>query len=106
MKGESDKAISGETIVVLLILLSIALAGSLCCLIMTISNLRAVSKLAESGGLSEFPPVSVIVPARNEERNICACVSSLLRQDYPDFEVIAVNDHSEDGTGEIPPDYF
>jgi chlorobactene glucosyltransferase len=47
------------------------------------------------------PRISVCVPARNEERGIRACLQSLLDQDYPDFEVIAVDDHSTDRTGEI-----
>ncbi|MFN3385107.1 MAG: glycosyltransferase [Candidatus Thermochlorobacter sp.] len=47
------------------------------------------------------PFVSILVPARNEERNIERCVSSLLAQDYPHFEVIVLNDHSSDRTGEI-----
>jgi len=46
------------------------------------------------------PKVSVLVPARNEERNICRCIRSLLAQDYPDFEVIVVDD-SEDSTWNI-----
>ncbi len=46
----------------------------------------------------EWPPVSIIVPARNEERNIVACVESLLAQEYPDFEVIVVDDASTDAT--------
>jgi chlorobactene glucosyltransferase len=45
--------------------------------------------------------VSIIVPARNEERNIRRCVTSLLEQDYPYFEVIVVDDGSTDGTGAI-----
>jgi chlorobactene glucosyltransferase len=48
-----------------------------------------------------FPRVSVLVPARNEERNIEACVTSLLGQDYPDFEVIVLDDHSTDNTPKI-----
>ena len=47
------------------------------------------------------PRISVCVPARNEERGVSACLQSLLDQNYPDFEVIAVNDHSTDGTGDI-----
>jgi chlorobactene glucosyltransferase len=47
------------------------------------------------------PRISVCVPARNEERGIKACLQSLLDQDYPDFEVVAVDDHSSDRTGEI-----
>jgi chlorobactene glucosyltransferase len=50
----------------------------------------------------EQPPlVSIIVPARNEAHQIVACVQSLLTQDYPRFEVIAVDDCSEDDTGAI-----
>lgn len=46
----------------------------------------------------ELPRVSIIVPARNEEHNIRRCVTSLLEQDYPDYEVIVVDDASTDGT--------
>lgn len=50
----------------------------------------------------ENPPlVSIIVPARNEAGQIATCVRSLLAQDYPRFEVIAVDDCSEDETGKI-----
>ena len=44
------------------------------------------------------PPVSILVPAHNEERSIAESVRSLLRLDYPEFEVIVVNDGSSDGT--------
>lgn len=47
------------------------------------------------------PRVSVIVPARNEEEFIERCLDSLISQDYEDYEIIAVNDSSEDRTGEI-----
>lgn len=45
-----------------------------------------------------IPNVSVIVPARNEQRNIRRCVISLLEQDYDSFEVIVVDDGSTDET--------
>jgi chlorobactene glucosyltransferase len=51
--------------------------------------------------IRRFPQVSVIVPARNEERYIARCLDSLLGQDYPNFEIIAINDSSTDRTGEI-----
>ena len=51
--------------------------------------------------VSNPPFVSILVPARNEEVNIKQCVSSLLNQDYPNYEVIVLNDSSEDKTGEI-----
>ena len=47
------------------------------------------------------PLVSVIVPARNEARNIASCLTSLLASTYPRMEVIMVNDHSTDATGSI-----
>jgi len=47
------------------------------------------------------PKVSIIVPARNEERDIEASLVSLLELDYSNYEVIAVNDRSADRTGEI-----
>jgi glycosyltransferase involved in cell wall biosynthesis len=47
------------------------------------------------------PRVSVIVPARDEEADIGACLTSLAAMDYPALEVVAVNDRSTDRTGEI-----
>ena len=52
-------------------------------------------------GVSDLPAVSLIVAAKDEQDNIQACVESLLRQDYPNLQIIAVNDRSEDRTGEI-----
>lgn len=50
--------------------------------------------------------VSVIVCARNEEHNLRPYLQSLLTQDYPLYEVIVVNDGSEDGTREVIEDYM
>ncbi len=47
------------------------------------------------------PKVSVIVPARNEEKLISKCLDSLLEQDYENYEIIAIDDSSEDDTGKI-----
>lgn len=55
---------------------------------------------------NNFPRVSIIVPARNEEKHIRKCVDSLLKQDYPDFEIILVNDESSDKTLEIMKEYI
>jgi biofilm PGA synthesis N-glycosyltransferase PgaC len=48
--------------------------------------------------LRECPPVSFLVPCHNEGENADETIGSLLRQDYPEFEVIAVNDASSDDT--------
>jgi len=49
----------------------------------------------------ELPGVSVLVAARNEEDNVEAALSSLLNLDYPDLEVVFVDDRSTDRTAEI-----
>ncbi len=56
-----------------------------------------------TGELKNFPFISVIVPARNEEGNIRQCIESIAKNKYPKdrFEVIAVNDRSTDSTGKI-----
>jgi chlorobactene glucosyltransferase len=50
---------------------------------------------------SPAPLISLIVPARNEERNIARCVAAALAQDYPNYEVIVLDDRSTDSTPEI-----
>jgi chlorobactene glucosyltransferase len=47
---------------------------------------------------NDLPFLSIIVPARNEEKNIENCIKSLLAQNYPHFEVIAIDDNSTDNT--------
>ncbi len=47
------------------------------------------------------PRLSIIVPACNEEEHIAETLSRLLALDYGNYEVIAVNDRSTDGTGEV-----
>ncbi|MGB9149967.1 MAG: poly-beta-1,6-N-acetyl-D-glucosamine synthase [Burkholderiales bacterium] len=51
--------------------------------------------------LSSYPKVSLVVPCFNEGAQVRDTVGNLLAHNYPDFEVIAVNDGSRDDTGEI-----
>ncbi len=44
------------------------------------------------------PPITLIAPAHNEEKSICVAVRNLLDLDYPQLEVIVVNDGSDDST--------
>ncbi len=62
---------------------------------------RKMPQLSVSEPL-ELPPLSIIIPARNEERNLRRLLPSLLGQNYPgDMEIIVVDDHSLDGTAEL-----
>ena len=47
------------------------------------------------------PLVSVVVPARDEAHNVARCLASLLATDWPRVEIVVVDDHSADGTGDI-----
>ncbi len=51
------------------------------------------------------PFISILVPAKNEEVNLEACLKALLRQNYPAKEIIVINDHSVDRTGQILSEY-
>ncbi len=79
-------------------LLLVALFGALGSVLL---NLVCFSGLKEARPDHDAPLVSILVPARNEEKNIADCVQSLLAQDYPFCEVIVLDDHSTDGTAEI-----
>src|SRR5688500_17021379 len=68
---------------------------------------RAFGKIpvfsCDGDSLREPVRLSVIIPARNEEKNILRCLQSINNQTYPSssFEVIVVNDHSTDDTTAI-----
>ena len=61
----------------------------------------AVALFKPSETSSEKPPISVIICARNEAKNLDNFLPAVLEQDYPDYEVIVVNDCSEDDTDYI-----
>jgi biofilm PGA synthesis N-glycosyltransferase PgaC len=50
--------------------------------------------------IEDTPPIAFIVPCHDEGENVRDTIGALLDQDYPDFEVIAINDASTDNTGE------
>lgn len=67
-------------------------------LLVLISNIRIIHRARKHASPPVFPLVSILLPVRNEERQIAACVQSLLAQDYPSFELLVLDDQSEDGT--------
>ncbi len=88
----SDPLIVPEIMIIFFILILLLIAYI---------NLQNLNKLSRYNKLSVFPRISVLIPARNEEGKIEECVSSLLKQDYPNFQIIVLNDNSTDHTGEI-----
>lgn len=56
---------------------------------------------AETTEPGRWPSVSVLIPARNEAETIVDAMQSLLAVDYPELEIVLVNDRSSDRTGEI-----
>ncbi len=68
-----------------------------------ILNLRTLHRLGKDDGElpRTLPLISVLIPARNEERNIIACLDSLLWQDYPTYEILVLDDGSDDDTSAL-----
>lgn len=66
------------------------------------NNLHLLAELEPEMHLpSPIPLVSVLVPARDEEEKIGPCLRSLLAQDYPELEILVLDDDSRDRTAEI-----
>ncbi len=70
-------------------------------LVIAISNLIVLRRLRSYPPPPRYPRVSILVPARNEATNIEVCLRSLLTQEYPNYEVIVLDDASEDATPAI-----
>lgn len=55
-------------------------------------------KVTEQSSVTDYPPISVIICGKNEQDNITQFLPKILNQEYPNYEVIFVNDFSEDDT--------
>lgn len=74
------------------------IAFQLVVLLVVISNAVVLGRPGRDRAGAPKPLVSLLVPARNEAKNIQACVRSLLAQTYPNLEIIVLDDCSDDGT--------
>jgi len=71
---------------------------------MQIYSPRSRGPVLSRDTIDDVPPsglVSIIMPAKDEEANVAAALETLLAQDYPDIEIIVVDDRSRDRTAEI-----
>lgn len=69
-------------------------------LLITVFNAMTAPMLKRAPKPGTTPRVSVLVPARNEENNIGACLGALLEQDYPALEILVLDDNSSDRTSD------
>lgn len=83
----------------ILITISIAIAA-LALATVALNAVAGPMLMRRPGGDVPAPRVSILIPARDEARNIPALLDGLCRQDYPDLEILILDDHSRDGTGE------
>jgi chlorobactene glucosyltransferase len=81
-----------HVLVIHLIIFQIVVMGVL------LSNLLILQRTRRHSPPLDTPMISILVPVRDEEENIGRCIQSLLAQDYPAFEVLALDDNSSDGT--------
>ncbi len=73
----------------------------LCILLLSYFKYKDPYLSAKNVDVSNGPLISIVVPAKNEEKNIRNCVQSCLNQTYMNKEIIVVNDGSTDKTGEV-----
>jgi hypothetical protein len=85
------------------LLVAVASAISALLALRALSNFAHARRLRDepADALDEWPSVSIVVPARDEATSIAAALASKLEQDYPHLQVVAVDDRSGDGTGDV-----
>lgn len=86
-----------------LALACLAVAGASATIVMLTVNYRLIKPLLQVPvpALERWPRISLIAPARNEERNIEEAMRSLLAIDYPNLQITVIDDRSTDRTAEI-----
>ncbi|MDL1894431.1 glycosyltransferase [Sphingobacteriales bacterium CHB3] len=73
----------------------------LCMGAVAVLNIFTFGRIRPSQKPQSSRMVSVLIPARNEAQNIGVCLSGLAGQDYPKYEIIVLDDNSDDGTASI-----
>lgn len=91
--------------VYLYVFMAIMLVVGCYALLTTLLNIKHFKKLGNVQDLHDGPLVSVVVPARDEEKNIGRLLESLINQSYKNIEILVINDQSTDRTEEIIKSY-
>jgi chlorobactene glucosyltransferase len=79
--------------------------GTLAILTMSLVNIIWLRSSGRRANSTDRGKVSVLIPARNEEANIRRCLNSLLDQSYSNYEIIVLDDCSQDRTWQIITEY-
>jgi chlorobactene glucosyltransferase len=74
-------------------------------LLLSLKNKETLKTLTYSPDIKATPKVSVLIPARDEQTNISECLDSLLDQDYTNYEILVIDDNSDDRTWDILKQY-
>jgi len=69
--------------------------------LLSLANHYEMWRFTHGPEIFDGPLVSVLIPARNEEKNIERCLNSLRNQLYKNYEILVLNDNSTDRTGKI-----
>jgi chlorobactene glucosyltransferase len=69
--------------------------------LLSLANHYEMWRFTHGPEIIDGPLVSVLIPARNEEKNFERCLNSLRNQIYKNYEILVINDNSTDGTGKI-----
>lgn len=88
------KGIRGDMVMILDIFRTISIFGP-------VYQILKMKRLQVKNNMAKYPKVSVVIPAYNEEHVISPTLHAVLAEDYPNFEVIVIDNASTDRTGEV-----
>lgn len=100
-----DKRCIENDVNMLLILHLLTAVGTLGILIQSLANILWLRSSGCEPESRDRGKVSVLIPSRNEEANLPRCLESLLDQSYPNYEIVVLDDCSQDRTGQIIGEY-
>ncbi len=77
---------------------ALLIIGLWCVWTLFFNRFKSLETISENFNSQSWPMVSIVIPARNEAEHIQAALSSVINLDYPNYEILVVNDRSTDST--------